>query len=230
MNNNLHGFPKGEGYFDQLPKLQQIMIERMVQNAFDDEITVEVYGDIEPKQIECRSRDGFIPFSHNKGGVEVSGFTDLMGLWGSGYMPSNPKASDKIQAIIDSSLQTATEQFFEDNRAELEAIGITTIAQCNYHDLYDSGHGGLAEKLSEYENEHLSGDYSSVQYQLRAMYHGKDARGVHSMTVFAFLSASDAPYHRSSDATGEVLITWKTGKALKRKLAKALEEAARGAF
>lgn len=234
---NWHGFPEGNGYFNELPALQRKMIERMTVAAFEEYVrdTFGQEGSYTIKSLECRSRDGFIPHSHNKGGVEVIGFTDLQCIQGSGYFPVNKEARDKIQGLIDSNLQYAAESFFEKHQALFEKYNLT-VADAYYHRIEEIENSpnpefdGLTNEIMEYENEHLSGDYSSVMYQIRVMYHGKDASGVHSLSVFASISASDAPYHRSSDVLAEQRITWKTGKGLKTKLAKALRKACEGAF
>jgi hypothetical protein len=232
---NWRGFPEGQGYFDELPMLQRKMIKEMVKDAFEREVTAEIYTDRDAEEIECRGRDGFIPYSHNRGGVDVSGFCDLGGMWGSGYMPTNDKARERIEKLIEQAHKDASETFFERHKALFEKYNLT-IEDANYHRIEEIENSpnpefdGLANEFSELEMESLSGDYSSVMYQYRIMYHGKDERGVHSMTVFASISATDAPYHRSSDSCGEVLITWKRGRALKAKLAKALRDAAKEGF
>jgi hypothetical protein len=235
---NWRGFPEGNGYFDELPMLQRKMIERMTIAAFEEYVRGDTFGhegSYTVENIECRSRSGFIPHSHNRGGVDVQGYTDLNGIQGSGYFPRNKDAADKIQGLIDSSLQYAAESFFEKHQAVFEKYNLT-VADAYYHRIEEIENSpnpdfeGLTNEIQDYENEHLSGDYSSVMYQIRVMYHGKDASGVHSLSVFASISASDAPYHRSSDVVSEQLITWKTGKGLKTKLAKALRKACEGAF
>ena len=231
---NYRGFPEGQGYFDQLSKLQQDMVSRMVKEAFEEGVTADMYVERDPEQIECRSRDGFSAFSHNRGGIDVSGFCDLGGMWGSGYSPNNKEAAAKIESLIESSHKFAAEAFFE-KHAALFAKWNLTIEDANYHRMEEienspnSEFKGLANEFSELEMESLSGDESSVMYQIRAMYHG-ESNGTHSMTVFASISASDAPYHRRADSVSKILIEWKTGAQLKKRLAKALKEATEAGF
>lgn len=232
---NWRGFPEGQGYFDELPKLQQNMVKEMVKDAFDSEVTAEMYTETKAELIECRSRDGFSSFSHNKGGVDVSGFCDLGGMWGSGYMPNNDKARATIERLIEQCHKDASETFFERHKALFEKYNLT-IEDANYRRMEEIENSpnpefdGLTNEFGELEMEALGGDYSSVMYQYRVMYHGQDERGIHHMSVFASISATDAPYHRGSDSCGEVLISWKRGRALKAKLAKALKDAAKGGF
>lgn len=230
---NWRGFPEGQGYFDQLPKLQQAMIKRMVKEAFDDAVGYDMYTK-DAEEIECRSRDGFSAHSHNKGGIDVNGYSDLQSFWGSGTEPADEKAAAKIQALIDMSLKQASESFFEKHEALFTKWNLT-IDDANYHRMEEIENSpnpefaGLANEFSELENECLSGDYSSVLYQTRVMYHGESS-GIHSMTIFSSISASDAPYHRSTDGIKEILITWKTPQGLKTKLAKALNDSMKAVF
>lgn len=232
---NYRGFPKGNGYFDQLPKLQQNMVSRMVKEAFEEGVTAEIYVERGPEQIECRSRDGFSAFSHNKGGIEINGFTDLNHFWGSGARPNNKKAAAKIEAFIEQSLQYVSDAFFETHEALFTKWNLTK-EDASYHRMEEienspnSEFKSFADEFSNMEMEALGGDESSVMYQIRAMYHGNELDGTHSMTVFASIHASDAPYHRRADSVSEVLITWKTNAQLKTRLAKALKEATEAGF
>lgn len=224
---------KNEGYFENLAKGTQQIIRDAILEATDlinnDNVWKTTEESIE--EIECHSRDGFIAFDHNRGGLSFRNFSDLMGIWGSGYFPKAKASHDKIQAWVDDELQSATEAFFEKNQAKLEAIGIKNISEVSYHDLYERKEGSLAEELSEYENEFTSGELNSVMYELQFMYHGKDADGVHSASVCSALN-TEAPYHRSGrcELAKEVEITWRNQTELKKKLKAALQKTAKEVF
>lgn len=173
---NYRGFPEGNGFFEELPDSTRDIVERLLLEAMEEHCNQELYG-VEARAIECRSRDGFSPFSHNKGGVNVTGYTDLMYMQGSGYYPSAKKSSELINSIIDNSLQLATEQFFEENNELLTKNGFDSVSKVSHRDLLDSENKevqALSEELSEFENEYLSGDENSVMFEIRAMYHGMD--------------------------------------------------------
>ena len=238
MKKNWRGFSEGNGYFDQLPNLTQTMIKRLITDAFEHEArhfeTFGPEGSYRVEELECRSRDGFIPHSHNRGGIDVSGYTTLDFMNGSGYLPSNEKSREHVQAAIDSGLQSATEAFFEKHAEVLAKHGITTVAQVSYSDFNNSKIEelqDLAEELSEYEREYIGGDNSTVMVQYRVMYHGQGSEGIHSMTVFASIN-TEAPYHRGKydDNVSEIEITWRKGSALKTKLVKALKDSAKAVF
>lgn len=162
--------------------------------------------------IEFKRRDGFIPFSHNRGGILKTGFTDLMCFWGSGLDSGSEKFNDKVQEHIDYSLKKALDDFKDDFKEELKSIPEN---QLNYHDLNDSGHTELAEKLSGYEYEALMGDYSQVMADCRFMYHGDN-----TASISVGLHSSDAPYFRDKlcDAALEVEIEWNTLADLQKQL------------
>lgn len=206
------GFPMGLGNIDDNAAWVKETLKDVLEN-FD--FAFEGFRP-ELDEIEHRSRDGFIPYSHNRGGFDVKSFSDLYEYFGTGQVPC-----DAMQKAIDQGLKDALEAFVENN-PEVLFQGIAP-EELSYHSLYDAGLGQYAEILSETEREFLSGDYSSVMSQVRVMYHGVNA-GMHSLTVFASLSWTDAPYHRSSDVLEERLITFKTQKELETKLKAALED------
>lgn len=225
---NAYGFSEGDGYFDELPQSTQDIIYAAIEDTFNT-VNQEFLVEREIEEVECRSRSGFIPYSHNKGGLEKNAYTDLYNINCTGRYTGNKKVSALVEKYINDSLSDIAKDFFEENRDILCGAGIDSPEKVHYHNLYDAKLGGLAEELSNRECDTLSGDYSSVQYQIRIMYHGKQDKK-HNLTVFASISASDAPYHRSSDSLGEVSISWVTDAGLKRKLAKALKTAISEAF
>jgi hypothetical protein len=228
-----------EGYFESLPKSTQEIVRDLLLEVAKDRNGPEGYKyDKECiEEIECRSRDGFIAFASNRGGLTYQNFTDLMGYFGGGYQVAHKKAQAEIERQIEYGLECANETFFTDNKEQLEKLGFTQKS-VSYHALYDAGHGGLAERLSEYEHENLSGDDSSIMHEFRFLYHGVNEAGEHEASVSAAIN-TEGPYHRSSiswapgvfcEGAKEIEITWKTETQLKARLEKALKNCSKEIF
>jgi hypothetical protein len=225
---------KNEGYFEDLALGTKNLIRDAMLNAYYDISKPDCYPYL-VKDIECHSRDGFIPFSHNKGGLQVKGFSDLMGISGSGYYPNAKASHAKIESEIEAEYKRVAEAYFERHKELLESLGLT-IDDCNYHKLEELGKTipelkNAANEIQDFEYECLSGEYSSVMYELQFMYHGKDSKGVHSASVAAALN-TEAPYHRSGrcELAKELEISWKNQVELKRELAKALIKVTKAIF
>lgn len=217
-----------DGYFDSLPSELKELVADLLKDAIDE--APENYGDHDVESIECHARDGFSPFAYNRGGYQVNAFSSLSVLHGSGVSVAHVKAQAEIDSMIEYSLKCARESFFENNEAELKALGIENAESVSYHDLYEMGQGALAESFSEYETENLSDDGSSIMFQVRFMYHGVDAKGNHSASVSTCVN-TEAPYHRSSyDRAEETEISWKTKNGLERKLKATLKIQSRIVF
>lgn len=220
-------------YFDDLPQTTREIVESLLIETIDE---VEGWkpSDETIDTIECRSRDGFIPFSHNRGGLMARQFTDLMSLWGSGITVSHKKAQAEIERQIEYNLELAKETFFEKHTKELKKIGITeeTDPRLNYHDLYKMKHGDLAERLSQLESKYLSDHDSSIMFEVRFMYSGCDETGTHRAFVSCAVN-TEGPYHRPSiswapgvfcEGAEETEIEWTTDTELRERLSKALQE------
>lgn len=225
------------GYFEDLSKGVQEIVKELIIDAANDSINVEIYKRDEDAidSVECHSRDGFIPHSFNRGGIQYTNFTDLSSMWGSGCYPTAERSNDKAQAAVDESLQHASETFFENNRELLNKLGIT-IAQCSYSEIQELEEKNSelkykSEELADLENEFMSGEQNSVMFNLRFMYHGKSAKGLHSASVSAALNF-EAPYHRPGrqEFAKEIEITWRNVSELKRKLRLALKKTTKEVF
>ena len=225
-----------ETYFEELPQAVQDLVRELIIEAAEDRNGPDGWkpNDECIENVECHSRDGFIPFSHNKGGLEYNNFTQLSDYWGGGYSVAHAKAQAEIERQIEYSLQCAHETFETNNAEELKGI---PADKRNYHDLYELGHGKLAEKLSNTEHENLCGDESSIMHSFRFLYHGCED-GIHSASVSAAVN-TEGPYHRSHiswapnvfcEGAKEVEITWRTESGLKRKLKKALADVSKAIF
>lgn len=229
------------GYFDSLPQSTQDLIREAILDAAQNRRGPEGWKSDDEclEDIECRRRDGFIPFSHNRGGLVYQNFSDLMAYWGGGYSVAHSGADAQIQRQIESSLNYAKESILEKHGEALKAKGITPD-NLNYHSLYDTEDEDLqriAEYLSKAEHDNLSGDDSSIMHEFRVMYHGLED-GEHRASVSAAVN-TEGPYHRSHiswapnvfcEGSKEVEITWKTEKQLKARLTKALAEVSKAVF
>lgn len=145
--------------------------------------------DREVEAIECRSRDGFIPYSHNKGGFQKVAFTSLGTMQGTGYATG----SDKFNQIVEELIKNNREYF---DRSEFDSD--------------DAFEDAIHESL--YDN-----DYNSVMVKVQVLYNGY-ANGKHEVDVSVMLEATDAPYHRGYDDLLEKSIRFTTVKELRSKL------------
>lgn len=233
--NTAKRFIQSAKYFDQLPDEVQSLVRELVQETLND--APECFGCDRVEDIECCPRSGFIPYSHNRGGIEASDFTDLRVLWGGGIRVAHKKAQKEIERQLELGLEYAREDFFEHNKTELLAIGVTGPEEISYHDLYDKGHGTLADAFSEYESEALSGDGSSIMFRVRFLYHGCED-GVHRASISCAVN-TEGPYHRSHiswapgvfcEGAKEIEIEWRTIKQLETRLKKALKQTSEEVF
>ncbi len=225
--------------FEELPQSVRDIVKDALTQAADAKPGPEGWKshDESLELIEHKRRDGFIPFSHNKGGYTYRNFSTLMDYWGSGHTPAHAGAAEEIERQIDYGMQCARESFFAKNTEALKGLGITEAEAVNYHELYELDHGRLAENFSEYESENLGGDDSTVMHEFRFMYHGAE-NGKHSASISAALN-TEGPYHRSSiswapnlfcEGAKELEITWRTDAELQRKLATALAKCSKAIF
>ena len=219
------------GYFDGLPSSTQSMISELLEKHFD----VDVWTENKPEYIECRNRDGFIPFDHNKGGLVLNGFTDLRAIWGSGNLPAHKKAAKEIQRQIDYSFECLAKDTFDCFKDLLVSKGLTK-KHCTYHTMRDlaekdSSLDEVAQSIENDEYEYLSGDENTIMFELRFMYHGCE-NGIHRASVSAAVN-TEGPYHRSHipwapgifcEGAKEIGITWRTESGLRTKLEKTLKQ------
>lgn len=196
---------------DTYPNLNQ-----KIKDLFEAAVMEVLESSRDTEEIEFQRRDGFIPASYNRGGVQRSGFTDLMAFYSSGISTGSTKFNTKIDKYIDTDLSEALESFKETNKEALKNIPEDKI---NYHDLYELNLGSLAEDLSETEHEYLGGDQSLVMVDCRLMYHGEN-----SASFDVGLHASDAPYFRNKhcDSALDISIEWESIADLEKQLKEAV--------
>lgn len=202
-------------YFDELPQDMQD-----VAREFLNECSTEVINDEKIEDIECRSRSGFIPYDWNRGGLTLCKYRDLGYFWSGGYSVGIPEAQASIEKWTEQALKDAKEAFIEKYAEELSDLEIKND-DVDYHTLEDKGLSSLANEFSEYEMEHMSGDYSSTQHTIRVLYSGNG-----EFNVEVFHSISDAPYHRGSDGSKRWTFDAFTAKQLKNELDKIKKEVA----
>lgn len=234
---------QSDGYFEELPKGTQEIVKELVLQAANARKGPDGYkSDKEAlESVECRSRDGFIAFSHNKGGLMYRNFCDLMDYFGGGYTPAHEGASKEIERQIELGFSSLAESVFADNKALLESKNLT-VKDCEYHKINelaekDEDLQDVLQQISDGENEVLGGTENSVMHEIRFMYHGL-VDGKHSASVSAAVN-TEGPYHRSSiswapgvfcEGAKEVEIEWSNQTELKEKLTKALSKVSKAIF
>lgn len=190
MSSRAHKFEDlvtGKTYLDQLPQFENVLRE------FLEELYVG--GDFYDQDIEsldCRRRDGFIPHSHNHGGLERSWLTDLSGLWGSGSSCGSVEFDKRVETIIESSLKDA--------RVEAARQGIID-----------------ENEINEFEYEFLN---TPVYVGVRAMYEGKATNGVHTLMVYVGGNISEyhGPFGSGSTDFAEYEVRFRTVNGLRNQL------------
>jgi len=154
-----------------------------IMRAFLEELS---FGRDRIGPFECRSRDGFISFSHNKGGLEGVCYRDQ-------YSACENTGFEKTDIVLEKSSEYDRECFFKD-----KGIPKNTI-------LSEEQENDLAEYSQDSDD--------TIQFQARIMFTSET-----SANVDFYVSASDSPYHRSSDDSFETSINFKTPNGLKKKL------------
>jgi len=223
------------GYFEELPKGTQAIVRDLLLEAAQDRSGPEGFKSDDEciEGIECKARDGFSPFSHNKGGLVYQNFAQHLDYWGGGYSLAHGKANVELSRLIDGTLEDVKTNFAERHAELLASKGIKP-EDVSYHALEESDDAELKRLANEFSNdecESLSDENSTVMHELRFMYHGRDSKGLHTASVSAAVNL-EAPYHRSHiswapsvfcEGSKEVEITWRTQAELKNKLAHALK-------
>ena len=229
------------GYFESLSQKTKDIVKELILKHAENRNGPDGYkSDTEClEDIECHSRDGFIAFSHNKGGLDYNNFCTLSDYNSGGYVPASPKAAKEIESSIDYGLKYAIESTFKDNQELCEKLGLTQET-LSYHAIdqltgLDAETKKLAERLQDdlcnTESDFLNDNDSTIMHQLRFFYHGKDEKGLHQASVCCTINC-EGPYHRAGRNEGckEIEIQWRNNAELKRKLDKALAKASKAVF
>lgn len=251
MFHSIHTDNPSKLYFDQLLEaIQRIVKDALIEAANSRQGPEGYKPDAEClNEVECRSRDGFIASSANRGGLIYQNFCTLSDYWGGGYVPRHAKAAQYIKNQINSSLKQAQEACYDEFEPLCLDLGIVPddihpIILDEYLKTSEaltpdqkSQLNSLIQSISDLETESLSDEQSTVMHEFRFMFHGK-SKGIYSASVSAAINV-EAPYHRSHiswmpnafcEGAKEVTITWKTPNGLKRSLAKALKEVSEAIF
>lgn len=137
---------------------------------------------------ECRRRDGYFPHSYNKGGLEGVAYRDQ-------YSACENTGFPETDAALSRARDYSIECFADENSLDPKTYGDWTDEQ--------------REACHEYES---SGN-DTIEFQARVMMTSET-----TANVDLYVSASDSPYHRSSDDKLELEIEFKSPAGMKRKL------------
>ena len=149
-------------------------------NTFKDILLELGFNDDRINPIECRSRDGFIPHSHNHGGINGVCFTSNSGLRGGGY--------DYGDGIIQKWDDIINKMYHDDHPGKLRFL--------NQFWARKRKTSALMDRVLDHYYEYIDGDsdYDSTMFEVRFMVL-EDG----SVNVGVFGCTSDAPYFRGSD-------------------------------
>jgi hypothetical protein len=146
--------------------------------------------------LDCRRRDGFIPNSHNKGGIEANAFswqTMVLGMGGTGFENADAKIEEYHEFDVKS--------FLDDNKELPKDTSEWDEA--------------TRDKFDEYQQDD---DQSTVLYSCDLMITSEQ-----ELNIRCCVCVKDAPYHREYDDLIELDIEFKSIDQLKKKLSKALK-------
>lgn len=163
------------------------------------------------KELEYKSRDGFIPNSYNHGGYSVSIYETIDIITGSGNFPASKKASKEINNAESWNRKFALEELGVKDESVLETDQ------------------ALNEKV--YDKASEIGAEDTIMFQISIMYHGTE-RGIHSATVQVIVNW-EFPYHRAGSANEDFIeteVTWKTNRAGRVKILKAVKNGIKKLF
>jgi hypothetical protein len=193
--------------------MNAIKIEDLDMNEDQATIMLEAFRDIleeiefSPEridEIECRSRDGFIPYSHNKGGLQGYSYHLNHHLSGSGY--------DYGDGVIQKWYERQIELYRGDHPGKMRYL----------EQFWDNKRkdSSLMQKVLDHYYEYIDGDgdYDTTQISVRFMVQPDG-----SVDVDVFGSTSDAPYHRSSDYNKHENFTFKDTESFKKEVMKFLD-------
>lgn len=149
--------------------------------------------------LECRSRDGFIPYSHNKGGIGAHAYQSQLHAY------IERTGFDHADAVLDRYYQYTADYYAEANNLSKD---VSTWSD---------------DQRDEMEQGYAEDSESTVFFKLQAMYQGINDDGMHSIDLSCMVNVSDAPYHRGYDDIVEIELKFKTVAGLKKQLATVLK-------
>lgn len=181
-------------------KIEDLSIDQKYADAIvevlRDFLTDLGYSKDRINELESRRRDGFIPFSHNKGGLEAVAFVDqesVRGMGGTGF-----KNAD---ATIEKYFEFDVEHF----ESEVFKARSETWTEEQRDKFYESRH---------------EDDQATVLFSADLMLNSET-----ELNVRLCVCVKDAPYHRQYDDKLEFDLEFESLAGLKRKLKALLNKA-----
>ena len=143
--------------------------------------------------LECRRRDGFIPYSHNYGGLEAVAFSDQLTMY------FNMTGFEEADATLEKYYQYEMDNYKESHNIPKDA------------ELTD-------DQRDEMEQGYSEDDQATVLISTDIMLTSDN-----SLNVRMCICVKDAPYHRQYDSKIDKDFNFKNHKDLKSKLDKFLK-------
>lgn len=189
-------------------KIEDLNIEKTKADEMVEtftEILLEVgFSSNRIENVSCRSRDGFSPFSHNKGGIQAYVYTMTSYLRGSGYDYGDGVISKWDEYQHESyerdhpKLWRFLNQFWDGKRKDSQLVQTTLEHYYNYID-------GCS-------------DYDTTQFGVRFM-----VKPDGTVDVDIFGSTMDAPYFRTSDYNDHINVEYKNKKQFTKEVMEFLQ-------
>lgn len=152
-------------------------------------------------EIECRRRDGFIPYSNNKGGLQAHEFRSQLDFY------FQPTSFEKFNEVCENTYNYVTECFLEDAKISLE----------DYNKGLDQDDNDMLSLREEIEMSF--GEYEMACFEVMLK-----IESTGNLFVGFFLNASDAPYFRGYDDSIEFDVEFNNIEDLKNKLDEITED------
>lgn len=153
------------------------------------------FNDERIEAIECRRRDGFIPHSYNNGGLQAITYRTQYECCQDTGFENTDKVLEKYSGY--------NLDYFIEEHPELKDV--------QYSEWSEEMQGALHNDEAECDD--------TVQFQVRVMFTSET-----TANVDFYVSASDTPYHRSSDDKLELEVTFKSPAGLAKKLKALLKD------
>jgi hypothetical protein len=144
-------------------------------------------------ELECRSRDGFIPYTHNNGGLEAVAFTDqyIAHVMGTGF--------DNADATLEKYYHYDLEYFKQDNGLHED------------HELTE-------KELEAFDEYRQNNSEATVLFSCDLMLTSET-----DLNIRLCVCVKDAPYHRQYDDLIDIDIEFNSASELKAKLNEVLK-------
>lgn len=153
------------------------------------------------QSFECRRRDGFIPYSSNKGGMKGYHYSDQLTHYfePTGFEKFDDECIKTYNYLIDTNLEESN------------------ISKKDYENGIDNDNQEMLDFREEIERSF--GEYESSYFETMLKIEDDN-----TLYVYFGLFASDAPYHRNADSSFDFEINFNSVNELKKKLYKLLDD------